>query len=110
MIGGADEETYYNITKLMLEDPSIDIVVTCVVIPPFLEMKSDEHYRGMIRAWNDTNRKKPLIPLIMFGEDFKDLREFSKTERATIFFTPHDAAYVISLLIERMRLLKLSSH
>ncbi|MFW9822198.1 MAG: acetate--CoA ligase family protein [Candidatus Thorarchaeota archaeon] len=107
MIGGADEETYYNITKLMLEDPSIDIVVACVVIPPFLEMKSDEHYRGMIRAWNDTNRKKPMIPLIMFGEDFKDLRKFSKTERATIFFTPHDAAYAVSLLIERMRLLNL---
>ncbi|MFX1454027.1 MAG: CoA-binding protein [Promethearchaeota archaeon] len=107
MIGGADEKTYYNITRLMLEDPSIDIVVACVVIPPFLEMKSSEHYRGMIRAWNDTNRKKPLIPLIMFGEDFKDLREFSKSERTTIFFTPHDAAYAIKLLIERMKLLKL---
>ncbi|MFW9896378.1 MAG: hypothetical protein ACFFD7_11285, partial [Candidatus Thorarchaeota archaeon] len=107
MIGGADEKTYYNITKLMLEEPSIDIVVACVVIPPFLEMKSSEHYRGMIRAWNDTNRKKPLIPLIMFGEDFKDLREFSKSERTTIFFTPHDAAYAIKLLIERRKLLKL---
>ena len=107
MIGGANEDTYYNITKLMLEDPNIHIVVACVVIPPFLEMKSDEHYRGIIQAWNDTERRKPLIPLIMFGEAFKDLREHSKREKATIFYTPHDAAFAIKLLVERMRLLKL---
>jgi len=105
MIGGADETTYYNITKIMLEDPNIDIVVACVVIPPFLEMKSDEHYRGIIHAWNDTGREKPLIPLIMFGEEFKSLRDHSRREKATIFFTPHDAAFAIKLLIDRMKLM-----
>jgi acyl-CoA synthetase (NDP forming) len=107
MIGGADEDTYHNITKLMLEDPDINIVVACVVIPPFLEMKSDEHYRGIIRAWNKTGRKKPLIPLIMFSEEFKELREHSRKEKAPIFFTPHDAALAIKLLVERMKLLEL---
>ena len=106
MIGGANESTYYNITKIMLEDPTIDIVVACVVIPPFLKMKSDEHYSGIIRAWNDTGRKKPLIPLLMFSEDFTILREHSRKERTTLFFTPHDAAYAIKILIERMKLLK----
>jgi acyl-CoA synthetase (NDP forming) len=104
MIGGADETTYYNITKIMLEDPNIDIVVACVVIPPFLEMKSNEHYRGIIHAWNDTGREKPLIPLIIFGEEFINLRDHSKREKTTIFFTPHDAAYAIKLLIDRMKL------
>jgi len=103
MIGVADEKTYYNITKLMLEDSEIDIVVACVVIPPFLEMKSNEHYKGIIQAWNDTGRRKPLIPLIMFGDQFKDLRAHSKKEKSTIFFTPHDAAYAIKLLIERIK-------
>ncbi|MHA1884182.1 MAG: hypothetical protein ACW96S_03960, partial [Promethearchaeota archaeon] len=103
MIGVADEKTYYNITKLMLEDSEIDIIVACVVIPPFLEMKSNEHYKGIIQAWNDTGRRKPLIPLIMFGDQFKDLREHSKKEKSTIFFTPHDAAYAIKLLIERSK-------
>ncbi|MFX1477016.1 MAG: acetate--CoA ligase family protein [Promethearchaeota archaeon] len=102
MIGGANESTYYNITKIMLEDPKIDIVVACVVIPPFLEMKPEEHYKGMMRAWNDTARKKPLIPLIMFGEGFEGLREYAKNEKATIFFTPYDAAYAIKILIDRM--------
>jgi acyl-CoA synthetase (NDP forming) len=110
MIGGSDETTYYNITKIMLEDPNIDIVVAfaCVVIPPFLEMKSDEHYRGIIHAWNDSGREKPLIPLIMFSEEFKSLREHSKREKTTIFFTPHDAGYAIKLLIDRMKLVNIS--
>ncbi|MHA2007331.1 MAG: acetate--CoA ligase family protein [Promethearchaeota archaeon] len=106
MIGVADENVYFNITKLMLEDPGIDIVVACVVIPPFLEMKSDEHYRGIINAWNATGREKPLIPLMMFSEDFKSLREYSKREKTTIFFTPHDAAYAVKILIDRMKNLK----
>lgn len=105
MIGGAAEDEYYNITKLMLEEKSLDIVVACVVIPPFLEMDADEHYRGIIRAWNDTEREKPLIPLIFFGENFKTLNQFGKKERAPIFFTPDEAAYAIKILIKRAEIL-----
>jgi acyl-CoA synthetase (NDP forming) len=105
MIGVAAEDQYYNITKAMLEDPGIDIIVASVVIPPFLEMKSDEHYQGIIRAWNDTGRKKPIIPLIMLSEGFENLKNLAKNEKATIFFTPHDAAFAIKILIERMRIL-----
>jgi acetyltransferase len=110
MIGAADENTYYNVTKLMLEDSKIDIVVACVVIPPFLEMKSDEHYRGIIRAWNETGRKKPLIPLLMFSEEFKSLRELSVRERTTVFFTPHEASFAIKVLIDRMNLMNHLNH
>ncbi|MFX1311333.1 MAG: CoA-binding protein [Promethearchaeota archaeon] len=105
MIGVADKEQYYQITKLMLEDPGIDIVVACVVIPPFLEMKPDEHYQGIIKAWNETKRIKPLISLIMFAEEFSDIRYHSKKENAAVFFTPHDAAFAVKILIERMKLL-----
>jgi len=105
MIGAADENTYYNVTKLMLEDSKIDIVVACVVIPPFLEMKSEEHYRGIIRAWNKTGRKKPLIPLLLFSEEFKSVRELSMREKSTLFFTPHEASFAIKVLIDRMNFL-----
>jgi len=105
MIGGAAEEEYYNITKLMLEEETLDIVVACVVIPPFLEMDTDEHYRGIIRAWNDTGRKKPLIPLIFFGKSFESLNKLSKRERAPIFYTPNEAAYACKLLVERAKIL-----
>jgi acetyl-CoA synthetase (ADP-forming) len=106
MIGVAGEDQYYNITKLMLEEDSLDIVVACVVIPPFLEMDSDEHYRGIIKAWNDTGRKKPLIPLIFFGESFKNINQLAKKEKAPIFYTPDEAAYAVKILIERAKLIK----
>ncbi len=105
MIGGAAEKQYYNITKLMLEDDSIDIVVACVVIPPFLEMNSDEHYRGIINAWNDTGRKKPLIPLIFFGDNFESIRQLAHKQDAPIFYTPDEAAYAVKILVERKRYL-----
>ncbi|MHA2308664.1 MAG: acetate--CoA ligase family protein, partial [Candidatus Heimdallarchaeaceae archaeon] len=44
LIAGANGEAYYNVTKAMLENPDIDIVVPCAVIPTFLEMKPEEHY------------------------------------------------------------------
>jgi hypothetical protein len=43
----------------------------------------------------------------MFGEEFKELKELSKYEKSTIFFTPHDAALAIKLLVERTKFLKM---
>jgi len=105
MIGVAGEAQYYEVTKAMLEDPEIDIVAPCLVIPPFLEMRSDEHYRGMIRAWNDTNREKPIIPLIFFGESFEELKKYANKEKAPIFYTPQEAAFAVKILVERSRIL-----
>ena len=106
MIGVAEEEQYYKIAKEMLNDPEIDIVVGSCVIPPFLGMDSSEHYRGLIRAWNETGRHKPLIPLFLFSEGFEELRLLAKREESTIFYTPHQAALAIKLLIDRKQYLE----
>jgi len=105
MIGVAEEQQYYNVAREMFEDPGIDIVVGSAVIPPFLGMKPDEHFRGFIRAWNETGRKKPLIPLFLFSEGFEELKELAKKEKVPIFYTPHEAAYAINLLINRKNFL-----
>lgn len=105
MIAVAAGKQYYEITKLMLEDPRIDIVVPCVVIPPFLEMNPSEHYRGIIRAWNETKRIKPIIPLIFFSQSFEALISYAKEENAPIFFTPHEVAFSAKIIIERMKFL-----
>ena len=106
MIAGAGKKEYYEITKAMLQDPHIDIVVPCVVIPPFLEMKTDEHYKGMIKAWNDTGRKKPIIPLTLGGERFDNVRDYATKQEAPVFYTPHQAALVCKVLIDRKNVLK----
>ena len=71
-----------------------------------LEMKTDEHYRGVINAWNDTKRIKPIIPMFLFSENFEDLRTVAYSEKAPIYFTPKDAAFAIKTLVNRMKILK----
>jgi len=110
MIGVAEEQQYYHVAKEMFEDPGIDIVVGSAVIPPFLGMNSDEHFRGLIRAWNETGRKKPLIPLFLFSEGFEELKQLAKTEKIPIFYTPHEAAYAIKILLTRKKFLSHNSN
>ncbi|MFX0074046.1 MAG: acetate--CoA ligase family protein [Candidatus Hermodarchaeota archaeon] len=109
MIGVAEEQQYYYVAREMFEDPGIDIVVGSAVIPPFLGMQSDEHFRGLIRAWNETGRKKPLIPLFLFSEGFEELKELARKEKVPIFYTPHEAAYAIKLLLNRKKFLNHNS-
>jgi len=106
MIAGAREEQYYHVTKAMLESDDIDIVVGCCVITPFLEIQWDEHYRGMVRAWNETDRKKPMLPLLVFADNFPQIRKLSEKEKVTAFYTPYQAAYACKVLIDRMKYLK----
>jgi len=103
MIASAAKEQYFQVTKAMLDDPDIDIVVAGCVIPPFLEMKRDEHYKGVIKAWNETGRKKPVIPMFLFSQNFEDLNYYANKEQAPIFFTPKEAAFAIKILIEQVK-------
>ena len=103
MIAGADGEGYYNVTKAMLEDQNIDIVVPCCVVPTFLEMKPDEHYKGVIKAWNETGRKKPIIPVFMSGHILDETKKVAELEKAPIFFSPGEAAFAAKVLYERMK-------
>ena len=107
MIAGAAEDNYYQITKTMLApDSGIDIVVPCGVFPPFLGMKFENNFRGMVRAWNETGRQKPLIPLLVFGSGYEKVVEYAKKEKVAFFSTPHEAAYATRLLIDRMKFLE----
>ena len=103
MIAGANGEGYYQVTKAMLEDPNIDIVVPCCVIPTFLDMRSDEHYKGVIRAWNETGRKKPIFPIFMSGSILEAIKGFAEKEKAPIFLSPREAAFAAKVLYERMK-------
>lgn len=105
MIAGAAEESYYSITKTMLEDDSVDIVVPAGVYPPFLGMKFENNFRGMIRAWDETGRKKPMIPLLVFGRGYEEVVKVAKEMNVPIFSTPDEAAYATRLLIDRMKFL-----
>ncbi|MHA1202831.1 MAG: acetate--CoA ligase family protein [Candidatus Heimdallarchaeaceae archaeon] len=103
MIAGANGESYYQVTKAMLEDPNIDIVVPCCVVPTFLEMKPDEHYKGVIKAWNETGRQKPIFPIFMSGSILEAIKGYAEKEKAPIFLSPREAAFAAKVLYERMK-------
>ncbi|NPD88994.1 MAG: acetyl-CoA synthetase [Asgard group archaeon] len=106
MIAGADGEAYYNVTKAMLENPEIDIVVPCAVIPTFLEMKPDEHFLGVIKAWNETGRKKPILPIFMSGSLLKHVKGIAEDEKVPIFISPKEAAFAAKVLLDRAKKLQ----
>ncbi len=106
MIAGANGEGFYQVTKAMLEDPEIGIVVPIAVIPTFLEMTKEEHYQGVIKAWNETGRKKPIIPVFLSGELIEPVKKLAEEDKAPIFLSPKEAAYAAKVLIDRMKLLQ----
>ncbi|MHA1584084.1 MAG: acetate--CoA ligase family protein [Promethearchaeota archaeon] len=106
MIAGATEENYYQVTKIMLESKDIDIVVPLSLVPPFMQQEPQEHMRGVLRAWNETGRKKPVIPLMVYAEGFKELQQLRSENDFPLFFTPKEAAYSTKLLIDRMKFLQ----
>ncbi len=105
MIAGASGEEYYHVTKAMLKNPDIDIVVPCCVVPTFLEMTPTEHYEGVIKAWNETGRKKPIIPIFTSGKILEPAKKIAAKEKAPIFLNPREAAYATRCLLDRMELL-----
>ncbi|MCG3221295.1 MAG: CoA-binding protein [Candidatus Heimdallarchaeota archaeon] len=106
MIAGANGEAYYNVTKAMLENPDIDIVVPCAVIPTFLGMKPDEHFLGVIKAWNETGRKKPILPIFMSGSLLEHVKGIAEDEKVPIFKSPKEAAFAAKVLIDRAKKLQ----
>jgi acyl-CoA synthetase (NDP forming) len=103
MIAGARGEEFYQVAKAMFEDPNIDIIVPCAVIPTFLEMQPDEHFKGAIRAWNETGRKKPILPIFMSGKLMEPVKKVAAEENAPIFMSPKEAAFAAKVLIDRKK-------
>ncbi len=106
MIAGATGEHFYHITKAMLENPEIGIVVPCAVIPTFLEMTQDEHYKAVIKAWNESGRKKPILPIFLSGNLLEPTKKIAEKEKAPLFLSPREAAFAAKVLVDRMMLIQ----
>ena len=101
IIASAREEDYYKATKAFLEDPNIDILIPICVVPTFLEMKPEEHMRGVLRAIKDTNTKKPVLPVWLSGEIAKIGRELSEKEGIPSFGTLPEVVYAVKTLYRK---------
>jgi acyl-CoA synthetase (NDP forming) len=107
MIAGANEQQYYEITKAMLQPESgIDIIVPCGVYPPFLGLKFENNFRGVINAWNETGRQKTLIPLFIYAQGYPEMVRLAKEQNIPYFTTPNEAAFATKSLIDYSNFLK----
>ncbi|MCG3218224.1 MAG: CoA-binding protein [Candidatus Heimdallarchaeota archaeon] len=102
-IASAREKEYYHATKTLLEANEVDIVIAECVIPTFLEMKSDEHIKGAINAWNDTGRKKPLLLCWMSGHLVEKPIELCGQENVPIFLEIENVAFACHSLVHRWK-------
>ncbi len=92
MIASARWEQYYHTTRLLLEDENVDMVIATCVVPTFGGMSPTEHAEGVIEAWNDTGRTKPVIGLFMSGEISYRARKMLEDNGIPAYERPEDAA------------------
>ncbi len=55
-------------TKAFLKDENIDVLIPLCVVPTFLEMDPKEHMRGVLKAIQETNTSKIVLPLWLSGD------------------------------------------
>ncbi|MCD6324616.1 MAG: CoA-binding protein [Desulfurococcales archaeon] len=92
MIASATGEDYYRVTKLLLSDPNVDLVIAACVVPTFAGMTPTEHAEGVVKAWNESGRAKPLLALFMAGEVSAKAREYLEREGVPTYERPEDVA------------------
>ncbi len=68
IIASARENEYYLAMKAFLEDDNIDAIIPLCVVPTFLEMHPTEHMKGVLRAIQETNTSKIILPLWLSGD------------------------------------------
>ncbi len=68
IIASARENEYRLATKAFLEDENIDVLIPLCVVPTFLEMNPKEHMEGVLKAIQETNTSKIILPLWLSGD------------------------------------------
>lgn len=106
IIASADETNFYETTKILLQSSEIDIVVICSLVPPHQPGEPQSHMRGVLNAWDETGRQKPVIPIMINAENFSEISNLSHEGKMPIYYSPKAAAYATSLLIKRKNYLK----
>ncbi len=101
MIASATGSEYYEVTKLLLEDPNVGLVIAACVVPTFGGMSPTEHAEGVVKAWDESGRKKPLLALFMAGEVSAKAREYLEKEGVPTYERPEDVAAAAYALIKQ---------
>ncbi len=92
MVASARGREYYEVLKILMRDPNVGLVVAVCVVPTFAGMTRTEHAEGLIKAYNELGRPKPLIGLFMAGEISSDAKEILEKNNVPVYERPEDVA------------------
>jgi len=90
MVASARGEDYYRVTKLLLNDENVDILIAICVVPTFAGMSMTEHAEGIIKAIRELRISKPVLALFMAGEVSAKARELLEKEGIPTYERPED--------------------
>jgi len=109
MIASATGEDYYKATKILLEDPNVDIIIAICVVPTFGGMSLTEHAEGVIKAYREMGMRKPVLAVFMSGEVSEPAEKLLGENGIPNYRRPEDAAaaaYALAKYSEHLKRLK----
>ena len=101
MVASARREDYYQVTKLLLTERNVDILIAACVVPTFAGMSRTEHAEGIIKAIKELRTSKPVLSLFMAGEVSTEARELLEKEGVPTYERPEDVASAAEALAKQ---------
>jgi len=92
ILASGDGEKYEEVSRILLEDENVDILIVICVVPTFAEMTRTEHAEGVIRALKSQGNKKPVLALFMAGEVSLKAKELLEKNGIPTYENPANVA------------------
>ncbi|MGK9478001.1 acetate--CoA ligase family protein [Melioribacter sp. OK-6-Me] len=96
LLPSGDEETYKNVTALLLEDENVDAVITIFVEP--VMVKPFEIVESIYNNFNNSNSTKPVIHTTIPLPEFWNYYKTNSQRKLPVFKNPEDVPEILSNL------------
>ncbi len=92
MVASARGNDYWRATRLILQDPGVDMLIAISVVPTFAGIRGVDHADGIRRGVRDARVEKPVLALFMAGRVAEEARLALASNGVPVFETPGEAA------------------
>ncbi len=106
MIAAAAGKEYYQATKMFLEDDDAGILLPTCVVVTFLEMDPTDHARGIIKAWNESDKTKPVIATWLRGKVAQEGKRLMQDAGIAVYESPTETSIAVAALVYRHKYLQ----
>lgn len=103
MLAEATAETYTKVTKLLLSDERIGVIIVVVNPPPFIN--ACEICREVVREWDYSGRIKPIV-FYLAGFNIEEAIQYLRKTKIPVTSTHRGIACMVKALYDRCSYLK----